>query len=161
MEDRSGGAAGTRAAGGRHMRRALVIAVAAAALLLVAQSAARVLVRHRFEASLQGGVHNAGLELNSYFKKGVPKTVTDLEWRNLSCPTGGAIPYAGVQKWTVNVNDGKFSTTQPVKNESGATVHITGVFGEKKGKATLKGIFKLKHPPGCPAGTGKLNYNAR
>jgi opacity protein-like surface antigen len=145
------------------MRRALLIAVATAALLLAAQSAARVLVKHRFEASLQGGVNNAGLELNAYFKKGVPKNLTDLEWRNLICPnTGGAIPFAGVQKWTVNVNDaGKFSTTQPVKNGSGATVTLTGTFGERRGKATLKGTFQLKKLPGCPGGTGKLNYNGR
>jgi opacity protein-like surface antigen len=163
MADRSGGTAGARAAGGRHMRRALVIAVAAAALLLAAQSAARVLVKHRFEASLQGGVNNAGLELNAYFKKGVPKNFTDLQWFNVACPTGGATPFYGVQKqWTGTVNDkGKFNETHPVKNGSGATVHITGTFGQKNGKATLKGTFQLKNLPSCPAGTGKLDYNAR
>jgi opacity protein-like surface antigen len=145
------------------MKRALVMAVAAAALLLVAQSAARVLVKHRFSAPLQGGVNNAGVELNAYFKKGVPKNFTDLEWANVSCPTGGATPFYGVQKqWTGTVNgQGKFDETHPVKNGNGAIVHITGTFGEKKGKATLKGTFQLKKLPSCPAGTGKLPYNAR
>ena len=140
----------------------MVVAVAAAALLLAAQSAARVLVKHRFEAPVQGGVNNAGIELNSYFKKGVPKTVTALQWQNLSCPSGGFLPFAGVQKWTGDVNaKGKFNETHPVKNESGATVTITGTFGRKNGKATLKGTFQLKNVPGCSAGTGKLSYNAR
>jgi hypothetical protein len=144
------------------MRRALLIAVAAAALLLAAQSAARVLVKHRFEAPVQGGANNNAIELNSYFKKGVPKTVTDLQWQNLSCPSGGAILFRGVQKWTAQVDDkGTFNTTQPVKNASGAKVKLTGTFGRKNGKATLKGTFQLKNLPECPAGTGKLAYKGR
>lgn len=143
------------------MKRVMVLGLVLA-LSVTAYSAGRVLVKHRFEAPVQGGVNNAAIELNSYFKKGVPKTVTDLQWQNLACPGGGFIPFAGVQKWTTDVNGkGKFNTSQPVKNESGATVKLTGTFGRKNGKATLKGTFQLKNVPGCAGGTGKLSYNAR
>ena len=136
--------------------------VAFAAAALAPQTIASGLVKHRFEAPLQGGVNNAGLELNSYFKKGKPKTVTDLAWFNLSCPAGGYIPYAGAQHWTIDVNRrGKFHETHAVHNGGGAKVTITGKFGRKNGKATLAGTFSLKNVSSCPSGTGTLPYNAR
>src|SRR5205814_5076252 len=83
------------------MRRTLAIALTgalAAAALLAPQSGASGLVKHRFTAPLQGGGNNAGLQLNAFYKKGVPNYVTDLTWENVSC--GG--PFAGVQHWRVD-----------------------------------------------------------
>jgi hypothetical protein len=80
----------------------------------------------------------------------------------MTCPSGGAIPFSGTQHWTIDVDgNGKFNVTHAVHNGNGAKVKITGEFGEKKGKATLKGTFKLTNLSSCPSGTGKLNYNAR
>ena len=130
-----------------------------AALLLAAPASA--LVKYRFSAPLQGGVNNAGLELDAYYKKSTPKYVTNLEWHNLTCPGGGYIPYFGVQHWTVDVNDGKFSKTHAVHNGGGAKVKITGKFSVKNGNKRLAGTFKLTNLTSCPSGTGKLAYKSK
>ena len=142
------------------MRRTLAIALTgalAAAALLAPQSGASGLVKHRFTAPLQGGVNNAGLELNAFYKKGVPNYVTDLTWENVSC--GG--PFAGVQHWRVDVNKKhKFSKTHAVRNGStGETVTITGKFTKRNGKFHhLAATFAVSPTAGCPHGTGTLNY---
>ena len=142
------------------MKRVLVIVMVAAAVI-AAQAAARTLVKHRFTASLQGGVNNAGLELDGFYKNKVPHSITDLTWQNLSCPSGGFIPFTGVQHWSARVNNKlKFSKTHAVeKGSAGETVTITGKFTKVgKHKYTLAGTFQLKNVPGCTSGTGKLKY---
>jgi len=140
------------------MKRVIALGLAIA-LTVAGVSAARALVKHRFQAPVQGGVNNAGIEFNSYFKNAVPQYVTDLTWQNLSCPSGGFIPFTGTQHWQVAVNDkGKFSKTHAVKNGNGSTVTITGEFTRKNGKVHVAGTFQLKNVPGCTSGTGKLPY---
>lgn len=131
--------------------------------ILAAQSAASSLVKHRFTASLQGGVNNAGLELDAFYKNKVPKYITDLTWQNLNCPSGGYIPFTGVQHWKARVDKKlKFSKTHTVdKGSGGETVKITGKFKKVgKHKYTLAGTFKLTKVPGCASGTGKLTYSS-
>jgi len=144
---------------GAGRKRALSISLIAAALAIgvTTTSLASGLVKHRFTAPLQGGVNNAGLELNAYFKKGVPNYVTDLVWENVSC--GG--PFAGVQHWRVAVNDRhKFSKKHAVHNGApGETVKITGKFSKRNGKFHhLAGTFAVSATAGCPNGTGTLTY---
>ena len=145
-------------------KRHFVVAFLAAAVtvvgVLASSSLGSNLVRHRFEAPLQGGVNNAGLEFNAFFKKGDgPRYVTDLVWQNLLCPTGSYIPYPGVQHWNTKVNKrGKFHNTHAVKNGGGASVTIAGKFTRKHGKVHVAGTFKLTNLPSCPGGTGKLDW---
>jgi hypothetical protein len=130
--------------------------------VLVAQSAAAGFVKHRFTADLQGGVNNAGLELDAYYKNKVPHHITNLTWENLSCPSGGFIPFTGVQHWSASVDDKlKFNKTHAVqKGSGGETVKITGKFTKVgKHKYKLAGTFKLTQVPGCASGTGKLTYS--
>jgi hypothetical protein len=142
------------------MKRVLLISLALAAVF-AAQSAAANLVKHRFTAPLQGGVNNAGLELDAFYKNKVPKYITDLTWENLSCP-GGFVPFTGVQHWSASVNDKlKFSKTHAVqKGPKGETVKITGKFTKVgKHKYKLAGTFALSGLSACTGGgTGTLNY---
>jgi hypothetical protein len=143
------------------MRRVLAIALVLAAVL-AAQAMASNLVKHRFTATLQGGVNNAGLELDAYYKNKVPKYITNLTWQNLSCPSGGFVPFTGVQHWKASVDDKlKFNKTHAVeKGSKGETVKITGKFTKVgKHKYTIAGTFKLSGVPGCSSGTGKLNWH--
>jgi hypothetical protein len=140
------------------MKRAIALGLAVA-VAVAGVAAARALVRHRFEAPVQGGVNDAGIEFNAFFKKGVPQYVTDLTWQNLSCPAGGFIPFTGTQHWKAGVNrHGKFSKAHAVKNGNGSTVTFTGKFTKKKGKVHVAGTFQLKNVPGCTSGTDKLQY---
>jgi hypothetical protein len=150
-----------RAAQGRVKRGAAGSLIAAVLVMgiVVVPSGASNLVKHRFTAPLQGGANNAGLELNAYYKHGVPDFVTSLEWHNVSC--GG--PYAGTQHWTVPVNDHlKFHKKHAiVHGYTGSTVKITGKFTKKKnGKYRLAGTFAVSPTPGCPNGTGTLDYKS-
>jgi hypothetical protein len=143
-----------------RLRRALLVA-AAATLALAASSAASGVVKHRFTAPLQGGVNNAGLELDAYYKNKVPKYITNLTWENVSCPSGGFIPFTGVQHWSASVNGKlKFNKTHAVqKGPKGETVKITGKFTKvSKHKYTLAGTFALSGVSSCSGGTGKLKY---
>ena len=142
------------------MKRVLLISLALAAVF-AAQSAASNLVKHRFTAPLQGGVNNAGLELDAFYKNKVPHEITDLTWENVSCPSGGFIPFTGVQHWTASVNDKlKFNKTHAVqKGPKGETVKITGKFTKVgKHKYKLAGTFALSGVSGCAGGTGTLSY---
>lgn len=119
----------------------------------------KALTKHRFEAPLQGGVNNAGVELNAYFKHHVPKYVTNLSWQNVTCQSGPS-SYAGTQHWQVDVNDsGKFHNTHAIHGgPTGGKVTITGKFiNQNKG---LKGTFALSDYSGCPGGTGTLAYKS-
>jgi hypothetical protein len=135
-----------------------LLAAGVAIGVLAASGLAAGLVKHRFTAPLQGGVNNAGLELNAFYKNRVPSYVTDLTWENVSC--GG--PFAGVQHWKVGVNDKlKFSKKHAVQNgATGETVKITGKFTKKRGKYHLAGTFAVSPTSGCPNGTGTLTYKS-
>ena len=139
------------------MRRVVPIALITSALILFAGTPgiASKFHKHRFVAELQGGVNNAGLELNAFYKNGEPRYVTDLEWHNVSC--GG--PYADVQHWSIDVNSaGKFHKTHAIHDGyTGSTVTITGKFTHKN--RDLAGTFSVSPTPGCPGGTGTLKYS--
>lgn len=138
------------------MKRVLLIVLTASAVLISVggTSPASQFHKHRFTADLQGGLNNAGLELNAFFKNGEPQYVTDLEWHNVSC--GG--PYAGVQHWSINVTGkGKFNKTHAIHGGyQGSTVTITGKFSHQNRR--LAGTFSVSATPGCPTGTGSLPY---
>jgi hypothetical protein len=140
-----------------QMKRVLIAVVAMTLSSLALASVASGLTKDRYVAPLQGGVNNAGLEFNAYFKHGDPKYITDLEWHNVSC--GGN--YAGAQSWDINVdNDGTFSKKHLVQGLGSTTesVKITGKFTHNNNK--VPGTFKV-FPTSCgPDGTGKLDYKA-
>jgi hypothetical protein len=102
------------------------------------------------------------VELDGFYKNKVPQYITDLVWQNLSCPSGGFVPFAGVQHWKASVNDKlKFNKTHAVeKGSKGETVKITGKFTKVgKHKYKLAGTFALSGISGCTGGgTGTLNY---
>jgi hypothetical protein len=135
-------------------------ALAASPALGLGAPGSKALTKHRFEAPLQGGVNNAGLELNGYYKHHVPKYVSNISWENVNC--GG--PYAGTQHWQVTVNaKEKFHATHAVVHGSdGEKVKITGTFTHNAER--LHGTFEvlgLPPSPECPTGgTGTLKYSS-
>jgi hypothetical protein len=145
------------------MKKALTLSMVAAltaGAIVAPQGGAATgkLVRHRFTAPLQGGVNNAGVEMNIFFKGRTPKYMTDLQWANVSC--GG--PFAGVQHWRARVAKKKFTKKHAIdKGVAGSTVKITGKLVRRHGKWSLSGTFAVSATTGCPRGTGTLPYKTR
>src|SRR5215218_5381920 len=136
------------------MKRALTIAGITAALALPALAWGSV---DRYKASGLGGSLSAGLEFNAHFKGKHPKSITDLQWFNVPCISGGAAN-SDKQSWSIKVHDDRtFSKSHQVDDYPNQTVEISGKFTHHNHK--VPGRFKLTGPSsGCSSGTLTLDY---